>query len=113
MTDTARFLEPFGPIVCMKLSLIFPLTMASASALTAADSFVNSAGLKMLPIQSGSFTMGESIDPPSSLRGPTHSPHGDWDEHPVHKVAITRAFFISETPVTQEAFRQYRAEATG
>jgi hypothetical protein len=33
-----------------------------------------------------------------------------WDEQPVHKVTISRAFYMSETEVTAKQYRQFRAE---
>jgi formylglycine-generating enzyme required for sulfatase activity len=60
-------------------------------------SFVNSAGIKMIRIQPGSFTMGE----------PKPKPDG-WDEQPVHKVTFRRPFYISEMEVTVEQFQQFR-----
>jgi formylglycine-generating enzyme required for sulfatase activity len=97
----------------MKPLLTLLFTAASAALLHAADPFVNTIGLKMLPIAPGSFTMGETNATPASLHGPSLSPRGDWDEQPAHQVTLTRAFFISETPVTQEVFQQFRREATG
>ena len=38
---------------------------------------------------------------------------GDYDEKPRHKVAITQPFYMSETEVTIEQFRQFQAEYPG
>ncbi|HEX3728342.1 MAG TPA: SUMF1/EgtB/PvdO family nonheme iron enzyme [Opitutaceae bacterium] len=75
--------------------------------------FVNSAGLRLLPIPAGSFVMGETQAVPASLQGPPSGGAGDWDEHPAHRVTLTRSFFISETPLTIEAFRQFRPDFQG
>jgi formylglycine-generating enzyme required for sulfatase activity len=57
--------------------------------------------------------MGETHATPASLHGPAYSPRGDWDEQPAHKVTLEHAFLISETPVTQAAYRQFRTDTTG
>ena len=63
----------------------------------AADgSVVNSLGMKMVPVRPGSFIMG--------------SERGDWDERPVHRVAITRAFFIGATEVTNAQYERFDPE---
>jgi formylglycine-generating enzyme required for sulfatase activity len=36
-----------------------------------------------------------------------------WDEQPIHKVKISQPFCISETEVTIEQFRQFKAEFEG
>jgi hypothetical protein len=38
---------------------------------------------------------------------------GDFDETPSHKVTITRPFYMSETEVTIDQFRQFKAEYPG
>jgi hypothetical protein len=57
-------------------------------------SFTNSLGMKMIQIETGIFQMGDE--------------NGQWDEQPVHNVAISHPFFISETEVTIEQFKKFR-----
>jgi uncharacterized protein (TIGR02996 family) len=57
---------------------------------------VNSAGMRLALIPAGSFWMGS----PSGEEG-RHS-----DEHPRHRVEITRPFYLGVYPVTQEEYRQ-------
>src|SRR5262249_17777388 len=100
----------------MRYPLLLPLLLCCATFLPAAEvpaAITNSVGLKMLPIAPGRFTMGETHATPASLRGPTHAPRGDWDEQPTHRVTLTHALFISDTPVTQDAFRQFRTATAG
>ncbi len=59
------------------------------------QSFVNKSGIKFVKIQSGSFMMGS----PSSEMG------RKWDEQ-IHKVIITRSFYMSVTEVTQTQWFQ-------
>ncbi|MHC4575473.1 MAG: formylglycine-generating enzyme family protein [Planctomycetota bacterium] len=66
-----------------------------------AEEFTNSLGMKMIRIRPGSFEMGSTLG------------RDYWDEQPVHKVTISRGFYISETEVTAEQFRQFKAEFTG
>ena len=75
--------------------------------------FTNSIGIKMLPIDGGSFTMGESNPTPKGLSGPSFIDNGDWDERPLHRVKISRPFFISETPITIEQYKQFQKEYSG
>src|SRR5258708_6606289 len=69
---------------------------------------INSIGMKLVPIESGSFEMGvDSVPLPpdltKGLRGVSWDRpdgNGDYDEVPVHKVTITHALLIGETEVT-------------
>jgi len=56
--------------------------------------FVNSLGMKMVHIAAGSFMMGS----------PTG---GDFDERPVHKVTLSRPFYLSATEVTNSQYEQF------
>lgn len=87
----------------------FALILALLAGFAAfAAGFTNSVGLEMLPVQAGSFTMGETGATPADLGGPPASRHGDWDERPAHRVTLTYAFHISATPVTAEAYRRFQ-----
>jgi len=72
-----------------------------AAARLQTEEFVNSVGIKMVKIRPGSFEMGSTLG------------RDYWDEQPVHKVTISRAFYISETEVTARQFRQFKAEFVG
>jgi len=78
------------------------------------DELSNSIGMKFKRINSGTFIMGESNSIPESLNGyAAYRPAGDWDEQPVHKVKISHSFYISETEVTIEQFRQFQPDYKG
>jgi hypothetical protein len=64
----------------------------------AADSFTNSVGIKLIRVESSSFRMGQAGDEKQC----------DWDEQPVHKVTISKPFYMSEAEVTIDQFRQFR-----
>lgn len=61
----------------------------------------NSIGMVMVLIQAGEFLMGSNIPP------------AKWDEMPVHKVTISQPFYISQTEVTIEQFRQFKSDFEG
>jgi len=71
----------------------------------------NSLGMKMVSVQPGSFKMG-AINTKFDLGKKTDyskdAPY--YDEVPVHQVSINYPFYISETEVTIEQFRQFRKE---
>jgi len=56
--------------------------------------YTNSIGMKFVRIEPGSFMMG-------SAEG------GDFDERPVHKVNITKPFFMAVTEVTNAQYEQF------
>ena len=60
----------------------------------AAETFVNSIGMKFVRIESGSFMMGQENG-------------GDWDEKPVHKVTVTRPLWMAITEVTNAQYEQF------
>jgi len=81
------------------LSVLLACALAgSGSVLKAADPFINSVGVKLIRIESGSSQMGQAGDEKQC----------DWDEQPVHKVTISKPFYMSETEVTIDQFRQFR-----
>lgn len=89
-------------LLCLPLSLV------------AAEPFVNTLGMRMVPIQPGKFRMGETHPTPAdAFKIPDYLTRGDWDEHPVHDVTLTQPFFMAETEVTAEQFRRFRNDYSG
>jgi formylglycine-generating enzyme required for sulfatase activity len=92
-----------------------------AALLWAAGESSNSIGIVMLRIEPGSFEMGVDsvrldawlIQGISGSSYDRQSAKGDYDEVPVHKVAITKPFWIGATEVTADEFRQFRPEYKG
>jgi len=76
---------------------------------------VNSIGMRLVRIEPGTFEMGQlSSELSAEVRGDNRSlSQGDFDERPVHKVKISQAFYMSETEVTINQFRQFKAEYPG
>ena len=62
------------------------------------ESFTNSLGVKMIKIEPGSFQMGDLND------------QGYYDEKPVHQVTISKLFYISESEITIEQYRQFKRD---
>lgn len=86
-------------------------------ALHAAEPVTNSIGMKLMPIQPGTFTMGQDGPPMEDyLRqkrfGEMHKDFDriDFDEKPAHQVTITRPFLMGVTEVTVAQFRQFDPE---
>jgi formylglycine-generating enzyme required for sulfatase activity len=94
-----------------------PLVACAALAFTpafGAEAFVNSLGLRMVPLAPGTYVRGESNPTPAKpFDVAPYLTHGDWDEHPSHRVTLTQPFFLAETEVTAEQFRQFRRDYTG
>ena len=67
----------------------------------------NSLGMVLVRVSAGSFLMGDTNSTPAALNGPPHLPKGDWDEQPIHKVTFRRDFYMSQTEVTEEQYRQF------
>ncbi len=86
---------------------------AGPMAIAAGEVFTNGCGMKMLPVPAGSFVMGEQHAVTKEMNGPDWGDHGNHDEIPVHRVTITKPFHMSETEVTAEQFRQFRADYQG
>src|ERR1041385_5805994 len=75
---------------------------------------VNSLGMRMLPIQPGSFKMGAMVTQFQLGKKTDLSKDAPYyDETPVHDVTITYPFLISETEVTIEQFRKFQKEYKG
>ncbi len=75
------------PIGCLRVAANRPSSPAP-------QKFVNSIGIEFVCIQPGSFLLGQEQS-------------GDWDEQPVHKVAISRPFYMAVTEVTNAQYEQF------
>jgi len=118
-------LTPFQPSRRELLALLTP-------ALAKGTPVSNSIGMQMVAIPAGSFEMGETNSLPDELLEPLcypsrpdlqrryphgdpkrfaipfeHARHGDFDEHPVHRVTIAKAFHMSATQVTNAQYEQF------
>ncbi|MHC4617421.1 MAG: SUMF1/EgtB/PvdO family nonheme iron enzyme [Planctomycetota bacterium] len=70
--------------------------------------YINPLGMTFVRIRPGVFQMGR-LNPADPLN-PGYSfvvDGGDWDEKPVHRVTITRPFYIQQTEVTADQYRKF------
>jgi formylglycine-generating enzyme len=72
-------------------------------------SYINTLGMTLLRIAHGTFQMGETSAPLSDklTDNRPHRRNGDFDEHPVHRVTITRAFYLGACQVTNAQYEQF------
>jgi sulfatase modifying factor 1 len=76
----------------LKIIIIFFLFVTSLL-LAQDEGYENSTGMKFVYIKPGAFTMG-SLD-------------GEWDERPVHRVTISKPFYIAITEVTNKQYERF------
>ena len=74
---------------------LFIVPSVFSAEIPAEKKFANSIGMKFVRIEPGVFMIG-------------NTERGDFDERPVHKVNITKPFFMAATEVTNAQFEQYR-----
>jgi len=85
-------------VLIVSLLLAVGMLVAAAWAFGAemptGKSIVNSLGIRLVRIEPGSFLMGTAEG-------------GDFDERPVHRVTIARAFYLGATEVTNAQYEQF------
>jgi formylglycine-generating enzyme required for sulfatase activity len=67
----------------------------------------NSIGMEFVRIESGTFSMGHDKALPDELVRLSSRACGDFDERPVHDVAISDAFYLGATPVTNAQYELF------
>jgi formylglycine-generating enzyme required for sulfatase activity len=95
-------------MVSSALPLVICITALAASEIPS-EPLVNSLGMKLVPIATGSFQMGQQ-GPQADYRmmkHPERFDEADWDERPVHRVTITRPFLMAVTEVTNAQYEQF------
>jgi formylglycine-generating enzyme required for sulfatase activity len=93
--------------------LIFACTYSVSAGDQNQKTYINSVGMKLIRIEPGTFTMGFEEKLPAEAMVSDDESRGDYDEVPHHKVTITQPFYMSETEVTIDQFRQFKAEYPG
>ena len=80
------------------------------------QTFTNCLGMKFVRILPGTFTMGYEGELPDHIKKAKEFSgnrdvwlpgNGDYDERPVHKVTITKPFYMSVTEVTNAQYEQF------
>jgi len=88
-----------------------------AAAIPTEKRFTNSIGMELVRIEPGAFTMGFGEgDLPKAVADPTDAdgrsriwvpPKGDYDERPVHKVTISKPFYMGICEVTNDQYEMF------
>jgi formylglycine-generating enzyme required for sulfatase activity len=76
--------------------LVVGTAQVGAAEMPTSKKYTNSLGMKFVRIKPGTLMMGQKEG-------------GDWDERPVHKVNITRPFYMAVTEVTNAQYEQFDA----
>jgi len=96
------------------LSIFVFIVLFASVSLAEKEPYLNSVGMEMMPIKSGSFMMGQQREasglPLSLTYGNRHFLGGEVDEQPVHKVIISNDFYISATEVTNAQYELFEPE---
>ena len=66
-----------------------------------------STGIRLRRIDTGTFLMENDRRLPDALLSPTCFRHGDYDERPVHRVTITKPFYLAECQVTNSQYEMF------
>ena len=65
-------------------------------------------GIRLRRIDAGTFLMGNDRPLPDALlTSPSCFRYGDFDERPVHRVTITRPFYLAECPITNAQYELF------
>lgn len=84
------------------------MAIAMKGKLPEEEEYVNSLGMKLVRIEPGSFLMGFSGPPiPAEVARLPHRAMGDFDEHPAHRVTITRSFYMGAFEVTNAEYEAF------
>ncbi|MHC4666692.1 MAG: SUMF1/EgtB/PvdO family nonheme iron enzyme [Planctomycetota bacterium] len=88
--------------------------ITNMAAFPARKEYTKPIGMKCVRIEPGSFMMGQEREADGKsitlTYGDRHFMGGELDEQPVHKVTISKPFYISATEVTNAQFEQFDAE---
>ena len=81
--------------------------IVSGGELPTAKTLRNSLGMRFARIEAGSFTMGfEGRRLPRAVAAQPWREQGDPDEHPAHRVTLSRPFYMAVTEVTNAQYEQ-------
>ena len=64
-------------------------------------------GMRLRRLDAGTFLMGNDRPLPDALLSPSCFRYGDFDERPVHRVSITRPFYLAECQVTNAQYELF------
>ena len=95
-------------MTCSRILFVFAVSLLTLPLLAQKPGDIS-----MVAIRAGSFTMGAGPEalPAAVTDGygvmSARPEHGDWDEHPAHKVTLTRGFRIAKNLVTVKEFQEF------
>jgi len=71
----------------------------------------NSIGMEFVRIEAGEYMRGSTLAPEEVVK--KYGGEAEWykDEHPRHRVVLTKPFYMAATPVTRGQFAQFAREA--
>lgn len=82
--------------------------LSEAAEMPMGKEFTNSLGMKFVRIEPGTFTMGGlQRQLPKELASRRHMRDGDPDEQPVHKVTISKPFYMGVYEVTNTQYERF------
>jgi formylglycine-generating enzyme required for sulfatase activity len=97
-------------LMCLVVAAAAAFSVCAAEG-GAGNEFTNSIGMKLVRIEAGSFMMGQEREADgksiTQTYGDRHFMGGELDEQPVHKVTISRPFYMSATEVTNAQYEQF------
>ena len=100
-----------SPWVVGRAAVLGCAMAASAAELPNGKELTNSVGMRLVRIEPGSFRMGVGTPPlPPRLAGKPHRREGDPDERPIHKVTLSRPFYLGVFEVTNAQYEQFDPE---
>ena len=103
-------------LITMTLAFAVCVSAALAGEMPKDKEFTNSIGMKLVRIEPGTYQMGQlSESLPFSMMPEDGGPgirldaliHGDFDEKPVHKVTITKPFYMAVCEVTNLQYETF------
>jgi formylglycine-generating enzyme required for sulfatase activity len=104
-----------GGVLLSVLLLLPGARSSSEGGMPTGKSFENSIGMRFVRIEPGTFSMGNDRELPAEMLGATEHDgrpiwlpaRGDYDEQPVHRVTLTRPFYLGVTEVTNEQYERF------
>ncbi|MHC4344289.1 MAG: SUMF1/EgtB/PvdO family nonheme iron enzyme [Planctomycetota bacterium] len=97
-------------LMCLVVAAAAVFSVCAAEGSTG-NEFSNSIGMKLVRIEAGSFMMGQEREADGKsitlTYGDRHFMGGELDEQPVHKVIISKPFYMSATEVTNAQYEQF------
>ncbi len=89
------------------IATVAVVSLAIGAQLPEGNTFTNSIGMEFVRIEAGSFDMGFDGTLPEDVAGRSWRTSGDADERPVHRVTVSRPFFMGAVEVTNAQYEEF------